>query len=126
MTRALFDESRIHPAIRQKMAEQGRAVIAEVEAAVAANAVVVVGMSLNPFPRKARKWLDAAGIAYTYIEYGSYLGEWKKRLSLKLWLGWPTFPMIFIRGQFIGGAQDLERLGVDAVRTAAAASSTGA
>lgn len=126
MTRALFDESRVHPAIRQKMAEQGRAVIAEVEAAVAANAVVVVGMSLNPFPRKARKWLDAAGIAYTYIEYGSYLGEWKKRLSLKLWLGWPTFPMIFIRGQFIGGAQDLERLGVDAVRTAAAASSTGA
>ena len=126
MTRALFDESRVHPAIRQKMAEQGRAVIAEVEAAVAANAVVVVGMSLNPFPRKARKWLDAAGIAYTYIEYGSYLGEWKKRLSLKLWLGWPTFPMIFIRGQFIGGAEDLERLGVDAVRTAAAASSTGA
>ena len=52
MTRALFDESRVHPAIRQKMAEQGRAVIAEVEAAVAANAVVVVGMSLNPFPRK--------------------------------------------------------------------------
>ena len=126
MTRALFDESRVHPAIRQKMAEQGRAVIAEVEAAVAANAVVVVGMSLNPFPRKARKWLDAAGIAYTYIEYGSYLGEWKKRLSLKLWLGWPTFPMIFIRGQFIGGAEDLERLGVDAVRTAAAASPTGA
>ena len=126
MTRALFDESRVHPAIRQKMAEQGRAVIAEVEAAVAANAVVVVGMSLNPFPRKARKWLDAAGIAYTYIEYGSYLSEWKKRLSLKLWLGWPTFPMIFIRGQFIGGAEDLERLGVDAVRTAAAASSTGA
>ena len=126
MTRALFDESRVHPAIRQKMAEQGRAVIAEVEAAVAANAVVVVGMSLNPFPRKARKWLDAGGIAYTYVEYGSYLGEWKKRLSLKLWLGWPTFPMIFIRGQFIGGAQDLERLGVDAVRTAAAASSTGA
>lgn len=126
MTRALFDESRVHPAIRQKMAEQGQAVIAEVEAAVAANAVVVVGMSLNPFPRKARKWLDAAGIGYTYIEYGSYLSEWKKRLSLKLWLGWPTFPMIFIRGQFIGGAQDLERLGVDAVRTAAAASSTGA
>ena len=126
MTRALFDESRVHPAIRQKMAEQGQALIAEVEAAIAANAVVVVGMSLNPFPRKARKWLDAAGIAYTYIEYGSYLGEWKKRLSLKLWLGWPTFPMIFIRGQFIGGAEDLERLGVDAVRTAAAASPTGA
>jgi monothiol glutaredoxin len=122
VTRALFDESRVHPAIRQKMAEQGHAVIAEVEAAVAANAIVVVGMSLNPFPRKARKWLDAAGIAYTYIGYGSYLSDWRKRLSLKLWLGWSTFPMIFIQGQFIGGAQDLERLGVDAVKAAAASS----
>ena len=122
MTRPLFDESRVHPAIRQKMAEQGAAVIAEVEAAVATHPIVVVGMALNPFPRKARKWLDAAGIAYEYIGYGSYLGDWRKRLSLKLWLGWTTFPMIFVDGQFIGGAQDLERLGVDAVKKAAAAS----
>ncbi len=122
MTRPLFDESRVHPAIRQQRAEQGAAVIAEVEAAVATHAVVVVGMSLNPFPRNARKWLDAAGIAYKYIEYGSYLSDWRKRLSLKLWLGWTTFPMIFVDGQFIGGAQDLERLGVDAVKKAVAAS----
>ncbi len=126
MTRVLFDEARIHPAIRQKMAEQGRAVIAEVEAAVAAHPIVVVGMALNPFPRRARKWLDANGIAYTYIGYGSYLSDWRKRLALKLWLGWSTFPMIFIGGEFIGGAQDLERLGVDAVKKAAAASSVRA
>lgn len=126
MSRVLFDEARVHPAIRSKMAEEGRAMIAEVEAAVAAHAVVVVGMALNPFPRKARKWLDAAGIPYHYIGYGSYLSDWRRRLSLKLWMGWTTFPMIYVAGQFIGGAQDLERLGVDAVRKAAATSSTRA
>ena len=31
----------------------------------------------------------------------------KKRLSLKMWSGWPTFPMIFVKGQLIGGASDL-------------------
>jgi glutaredoxin-related protein len=27
-----------------------------------------------------------------------------------LWTGWPTFPMVFVRGQLVGGAQDLEAL----------------
>jgi glutaredoxin-related protein len=122
VNRVLFDEARVHPAIRQQIGEQGRAVIAEVQAAVAAHPVVVVGMAFNPFPRRARRWLDAAGIPYHYLGYGSYLSDWRKRLSLKLWLGWTTLPMIFIGGEFIGGAQDLERLGVEAVRKAAGAS----
>ena len=62
MTRNTLAESRIHPAVRARIADEGQAVIAEVEAAVAANAVVVVGMRWNPFPRQARKWLDGAGI----------------------------------------------------------------
>ncbi|MET0384137.1 MAG: glutaredoxin [Burkholderiaceae bacterium] len=120
MTRAVFDEARIHPAIRPKLGEQGRAVIAEVERAIAAHAVVVVGMALNPFPRKARKWLTDAGIAFEYLAYGSYFSGWRQRLPLKLWTGWTTFPMIFVAGEFIGGAEDLQRLGVDAIRKAAA------
>ena len=111
MSRPLLDESRIHPAIRAHIDAEGRAVIAEVEAAIAANHVVVVGMALNPFPRQARRLLDAAGVTYKYLEYGSYLSQWRKRLPLKLWTGWTTFPMIFVDGQFIGGAKDLERLG---------------
>jgi len=110
VTRALLDESRVHPAIRARITDEGKAVIAEVEAAVATNAIVVVGMGWNPFPRQARKWLDGAGIAYKYIGYGHYLSEWRKRLSLKLWTGWTTFPMIFIDGEFIGGATDLMRM----------------
>jgi len=110
VTRQILDDSRVHPAIRARIADEGRAVIAEVQAAVAANAVVVVGMAWNPFPAKARKWLDAAGVPYKYIEYGSYASQWRKRLPLKLWTGWTTFPMIFVNGQFIGGFNDLAKL----------------
>jgi glutaredoxin-related protein len=81
-----------------------------VQAAATANKVLVVGMRQNPFPRRARKLLDAAGIPYKYLEYGSYFGSWRPRLALKMWTGWPTLPMIFIKGVLIGGAQDLARL----------------
>ena len=121
MTRNTLAESRINPAIRARISDEGRAVIAEVEAAVAANAVVVVGMSWNPFPRQARKWLDGAGIPYKYIGYGSYVSEWRKRLPLKLWTGWTTFPMIFVNGEFIGGATDLMRMDQPALKQSAAA-----
>ena len=78
--------------------------------AIAANAVVVVGMRQNPFPKKACRLLEANDIAYKYLEYGSYLSGWRRRLALKMWTGWPTFPMIFVKGFLIGGFHDLERL----------------
>ena len=121
MTRILLDESRVHPAIRARLSEEGKDVIAEVEAAIAANAIVVVGMRWNPFPRQARKWLDAAGLPYRYIEYGSYVSQWRKRLPLKLWTGWTTFPMIFVNGQFIGGATDLSRMDASTLKQSTAA-----
>ena len=110
MRRSILDEDRIHPAIRDKIAGNHADIVREVEAAIAANDVVVVGMKRNPFPRKARKMLDARGIAYQYLEYGSYLNGWRRRNALKMWTGWPTFPMIFAKGVLIGGANDLERL----------------
>ena len=108
--RPILEESKIHPAVRDKVANYRTNIVKEVQDAIAANPVVVVGMRMNPWPRKARKLLDAAGIAYKYVEYGSYLGEWRKRLAIKMWTGWPTFPMVFVKGTLIGGAQDLERL----------------
>jgi monothiol glutaredoxin len=110
MSRKVLDEARIHPAIRERVAQNQADVLAQVQAAVAANAVVVVGMRQNPYPSKARRMLDSLGTQYTYLEYGSYLSEWKRRLALKMWTGWPTFPMIFVNGTLIGGAQDLQRL----------------
>ena len=110
MPRYILDESQIHPAVRQKVADLHAGTVREVQAAIAAHAVVVVGMAQNPFPRRARRVLDAAGIPYHYLGYGSYLSQWRRRNALKMWTGWPTFPMIFVKGVLIGGAKDLEAL----------------
>ncbi len=110
MSRDILDEAHIHPAIRTKVESYHAELVREVQAAVAAESIVIVGMRQNPFPRKARKLLDARGIPYTYLEYGSYLSEWRRRIALKMWTGWPTFPMIFIDGVLVGGASELETL----------------
>ena len=110
MPRPILPEDRLHIAVRARISDHYRAVIDEVHAATAANDVVIVGMAVNPFPRRARRMLDAAGIAYKYLEYGSYLSEWRRRNALKMWTGWPTMPMIFVKGTLIGGASELARL----------------
>ena len=110
MPRPILDESRIHSAVREKVATNRVDIVREVESAIAANAVVVVGMRQNPAPRRARRVLDAAKIPYQYLEYGSYLSEWRRRNALKMWSGWPTFPMVFVKGVLIGGADDVEKL----------------
>ena len=110
MTRDILDAAHIHPAIRETIASSHADIVREVQAAVAANDVVVVGMKQNPAPKKARKALDAAAISYKYLEYGSYFGPWRRRNALKMWTGWPTFPMVFVKGVFVGGAADVSRL----------------
>jgi glutaredoxin-related protein len=110
MPRPILPEAQIHPAVREKIAGYRGDILKEVQAAVAANDIVVVGMRMNPFPRRARKALAAAGLAYQYLEYGSYLGEYRRRLVLKMWTGWPTFPMVFVKGVLVGGAEDVARL----------------
>jgi monothiol glutaredoxin len=110
MSRPTLPEERIHPDVREKIASYGSDILREVQDAIANNAVVVVGMSQNPFPKKARRLLAAAGIPYKYLAYGSYLSHWQRRLALKMWTGWPTFPMVFVKGTLVGGAKDLEKL----------------
>ena len=61
MTRAILDEAQIHPAARPLIGSKHQDIVREVQAAIAAHQVVVVGMALNPFPRKARKILDVLG-----------------------------------------------------------------
>ena len=107
-TRPVLDASRIAPAALDKIASMHADTIREIEAAVAAHDVVVVGMAQNPHVKRARRALDRAGIAYHYLEYGSYLGEWRRRLAIKLWSGWPTFPQVFVKGVLVGGADQTE------------------
>ena len=110
MTRPLLPEDRVDPAIREAIASNHRDIIDEVERAVTGHDVVVVGMKQNAFPRRARKALTAAGIPFHFLEYGSYLNTWRRRTALKIWSGWPTFPMIFVKGVLIGGYEDVQKL----------------
>jgi monothiol glutaredoxin len=110
MFRNTLDEAHIHPAIRDIIANYESDIIREVQSAITADDVVVVGMKQNPFPKRARKALEAAGVPFRYLEDGSYFGDWRRRGALKMWTGWPTFPMVFVKGVLVGGADDVGRL----------------
>ncbi len=102
-TRPLLSEEHRTEHVSEKMGAFHPSVISEVVRTVERDPLVVVGMSQNPFVRKARRALDEAGLTFTYLEYGSYLSAWKERLAIKMWSGWPTFPQVFVRGTLIGG-----------------------
>jgi len=105
MDRPVLDK--VGEGARDVVAQFHRNIVDEVAATVARDRVVVVGMAQNPVVKRARKMLDEAGVKFTYLEYGSYLGKWKERLAIKLWAGFPTFPMVFHDGTLIGGASEL-------------------
>lgn len=110
MSRYILEESKIHPNIQNTVKNSFRNVVEEVIATVENTPLVVIGMAGNPNCKRACKILDKQGETYRYIEYGSYLKEWRKRNALKMWSGWKTFPMVFVDGILIGGADDLQRL----------------
>lgn len=110
MPRPVLDEDRVHPAIRDTVANLHADIVHNVQAAAASNPVLVVGMAQNPFCKRARRALDAAGVPHQYLEYGSYFSLWRMRNALKMWSGWPTFPMVFVKGALIGGADELRKL----------------
>jgi glutaredoxin-related protein len=110
MPRIILEETHIHPAIRNKVATHQQAIVQQVIEAINTNAVVVVGMGFNPFPAKACKALDAINQKYKYMEFGNYVSMWRERNALKLWSGWPTFPLVFVKGVLVGGATDLQAL----------------
>ena len=97
-----------HPPMTAAAAEKAASyhadVVGEVRRAVDANEVVVVGLAWNPHVKRIRRELDAAGVKHHYLELGNYLGRWRERLAEKLWTGWPTFPQVFVKGTFVGGA----------------------
>lgn len=110
MPRPILDERHIHPAIRSKVAGHQQAIVQEVIAAIRDNNVVVVGMGLNPFPKQACKALNMIKQPFKYLEYGNYFNTWRERNALKMWTGWPSFPMVFVKGTLVGGASDLKAM----------------
>ena len=83
-------------------------IVQKVEQAIAGHDIVVVGMAWNPHCKRACGKLEAAGQAVEYMEFGSYASSWQERLALKIWTQWPTFPQVFVKGVFIGGADEAE------------------
>ena len=112
MRRTLPSEA-LHLTIRETVQGFHSDVVSDVQEAVLQNRVIVVGMKWNGSVRKACQNLEKAGLAFEYIEYGSYVSQWHKRLALKMWTGFPTFPMIFVDQQLIGGNSELEKLIAD-------------
>jgi glutaredoxin-related protein len=110
MPRYVLEESQIHPGVRDFIAHHHEDILRAVQQAVGQHPVVVVGMRQNPFVKKARKALDEAGVAHWDLDFGSYFSEWRRRNALKMWTGWPTFPMVFVKGALVGGADDVGRL----------------
>ena len=110
MSRHILDEQHLHPAIRPTVAAHHRDTVEAVQAAILEHRVVVIGMKGNPVVTKARNALQAQNIDYTYLEYGSYLSQWRRRNALKMWSGWPTFPLVFVDGVLVGGYRDLQAL----------------
>ena len=100
----------VHPAVAKTQATYHADLVEEVAKAVSSEKVVVVGVSGLPPGMRARQLLNAQKIPFRYLQYGSYFKGWRRRLALKIWMGWPTFPLIFIKGTFIGGASDLKKL----------------
>ncbi|MBK8258066.1 MAG: glutaredoxin [Polyangiaceae bacterium] len=110
MTRPFLAADKISPRAHEIVSNLHADVVTEVANAVAKDPIVVVGMAQNPYCKKARKQLESEGIAFTYLEYGSYFSKWRQRLAIKLWAGFPTFPMVFVNGVLIGGNSELEKL----------------
>jgi monothiol glutaredoxin len=104
-TRKILNPSSVHPTAAEQMNARHAETIREVEQAIADHAVVVVGMAQNPHVRNVRKALAEAGVEFKYLEYGSYFSEWARRLAIKLWSGWATFPQVYVRGVLIGGEE---------------------
>ncbi len=123
--RLVLEPARVSPKAAAKMLEFHADAVREVASAVEKHAVVVIGMAQNPHVRNVRRALTDANIAFEYLEYGSYLSEWKRRLAIKLWSGWPTFPQVFVNGMLLGG-EDLTKAALaDGSLAARVASSAG-
>lgn len=116
--RPLHDPALRTPEVAQAML-QHEAIVTQVATAIARDPVVVVGMGWNPHVKRARAALDKAEIQHTYLEFGNYSNQWKERLALKMWSGWPTFPQVYVNGVLFGGADQTEKAIADGTLRAA-------
>lgn len=113
LNRPILANANLTPAVQKRLEDFHPDIVREVQDAIAQHRVVIIGMRFNDACYKARKLMEANGVAYKYIEYGGYFSQWRRRLALKMWTGWPTFPMVFVNGTLVGGASDAKQAFAD-------------
>lgn len=106
--RPVLPEVRVSQRLQKNIQNFHPDAVARVEAEIQKNKVVVVGMRGNYFVKKALKNLNTWNIPFKYVEFGSYFSQYNERVTLKMWSGFSTFPMIFVNGVLIGGNSDME------------------
>lgn len=110
MTRKVLPNEKLSPEALESISHFHSNILQEAMLAVETNKIVIIGMGHNPFVIKARKALSEAKIEFKYLEYGNYFSAWKKRLAIKLWSGWPTYPQVFVEGKLVGGYKEIKNL----------------
>lgn len=107
MRRNILPVERIDEGIREEVAAEFADTVKEVIETVESQPLVVIGMEFNPHAARARRALKKAGVDFTYLSYGGYTSEWRRRTAIKMWSGWHTYPQVFVGGVLIGGADEL-------------------
>jgi len=116
MARQILANTAIHPGIHHKLGKgygkgaDHEGIIENIKSATQNSPVLVLGMRQNPVCKTVQKNLKKANVDYQYLEYGSYFSEWQPRLAIKMWTGWPTFPMVFVNGLLVGGNHEVSGL----------------
>ena len=106
--RKVLPEQKVHQAAQAAISQFHNSAVQDVEAAIQKNEWVIVGMGHNPVVKGAKKYLTDRKVTFHSMDYGNYFSQWKLRLAIKLWSGWPTFPQVFHKGTLIGGLDDLK------------------
>ena len=88
----------------------------EILATVAANKVVVYSKSWCPDSRYTKKQLTDAGIEHHVIELDLIENGKKMEKALEKLTKYTEVPNIFVNGEHIGGRDEVEEMGVEAIR----------
>lgn len=91
--------------VRQRPA--GADIAAEIVEKIQTNDIIIFMQSFCGFSRRALALLDSYKTPYTAIDMRD---DVEMRETLKQVTNWPTIPQIFIKGEFLGGCDDIHEL----------------
>ncbi len=79
----------------------------EIRNEVAENNILIYMQGFCGFSKRAVALLDSYAVPYKAIDLRD---DVEKRETLKEVTSWPTIPQVFIKGEFLGGCDDIHEL----------------